>query len=74
MRVKFHAQHLIKSLSNWQGKSLTSSQLTIERASFIYDLRMPLFCSTMHFASGRVRRKTSQFVPLKRSVFPRNLI
>ena len=28
-----------------------------------------LFCSTMHFASGRVRRKTSQFVEtLKRSV------
>ncbi len=23
---------------------------------------MLLFCSTMHFASGRVRRKTSQFV------------
>ena len=23
---------------------------------------MLLFCSTMHFASGRVRRKTSQYV------------
>ena len=24
---------------------------------------MLLFCSTMHFASGQVRRKTFQFVP-----------
>ena len=30
---------------------------------------MLLFCSTMHFASGRVRRKTSQFVPPERYVF-----
>ena len=30
---------------------------------------MLLFCSTMHFASGRVRRKTSQFVAGDRCVF-----
>ena len=30
---------------------------------------MMIFCSTMHFASGRVRRKTSQFVTQERCVF-----